>query len=70
VILLGAKGERLKRIGTEARLDCEGLLGRRVFLGLFVKVSKDWRESDAFLKELDWRSMIGGEAVDKGDESA
>ncbi len=63
VILLGAKGERLKTIGTQARLECESLFGRHFFLGLFVRVSKDWRESDAFLKELDWRSMIGGETA-------
>lgn len=67
-ILLGEKGERLKGIGTKARLECEGLLGRRFFFGLFVRVSKDWRESDQFLKELDWRAMIG--ASGPGDESA
>jgi GTP-binding protein Era len=55
-ILLGEKGERLKSIGTKARLECEALLGRRFFLGLFVRVSKDWRESDAFLRDLDWRT--------------
>ncbi|NWF83009.1 MAG: GTPase Era [Bryobacteraceae bacterium] len=55
-ILLGERGERLKSIGTKARLECEALLGRRFFLGLFVRVSKDWRESDAFLRDLDWRT--------------
>lgn len=55
-ILLGEKGERLKSIGTKARLECEALLGRRFFLGLFVRVSKDWRESDSFLRDLDWRT--------------
>lgn len=55
-ILLGEKGERLKSIGTKARLECEALLGRRFFFGLFVRVSKDWRESDAFLRDLDWRN--------------
>lgn len=55
-ILLGTKGERLKSIGTKARMECEALLGRRFYLGLFVRVSKDWRESDAFLRDLDWRT--------------
>lgn len=66
-ILLGEKGERLKSIGTNARLECEALLGRRFFLGLFVKVSKNWRESESFLRELDWRTMTGA-ASEAGDE--
>lgn len=61
VIVLGAKGARMKAIGTKARLEIEKLLGRKVFLSLFVKVSEKWRENETFLKELDWRSMTGGE---------
>lgn len=59
-ILLGEKGERLKTIGTKARLESEKLLGRRFYFGLFVRVTKNWRENEAFLKELDWRAMSGG----------
>lgn len=58
-IILGAKGSMLKRIGTEARMELEGFLDRKVFLGLFVKVQPNWREDPGFLKELDWRSMAG-----------
>lgn len=60
-IVLGTKAERLKRIGTEARLELEALLGRRFFLHLFVKVSPKWRENPAFLRELDWRAQLGVE---------
>lgn len=60
-IVLGTKAERLKRIGTEARLELEALLGRRFFLHLFVKVTPKWRENSAFLRELDWRAQIGVE---------
>jgi GTPase len=71
-IVLGTKAERLKRIGTEARLELESLLGRRFFLHLFVKVSPKWRENTAFLRELDWRAQLGVEspapAGDNGGE--
>lgn len=60
-IILGAKGAMLKRVGTEARIEIEGFLGRKIFLGLFVKVQPNWREDPGFLKELDWRSMAGAE---------
>jgi len=51
-IIIGKGGERLKKIGTAARLEMEGLLGCRVFLELWVKVKKDWRGDERFLKEL------------------
>jgi GTP-binding protein Era len=54
-ILIGKGGQKLKEIGTAARLDLERLLGRKVFLELFVKVKPGWRESAAFVDELDWR---------------
>ena len=43
-IIIGKKGEMLKKIGTQARQEIEQLLDARVFLELFVKVSKDWRD--------------------------
>ena len=49
-ILIGAKGSMLKEIGRLARADIEMLLGTRVFLDLWVKVKKDWRDRDSVLK--------------------
>jgi len=63
-ILIGARGAMVKRIGTEARKEIEALLGRQIFLELFVKVQPGWRENVEFLNALDWRSMVGRE-VDK-----
>ena len=60
-ILIGNKGQVLKKIGTEARQELERVLERKVFLSLFVKVKPDWREDPAFLNSVDWRSMIGSE---------
>jgi GTP-binding protein Era len=60
-IVIGAGGAALKKIGTMARLEIEKMLGRKVFLELFVKVQKDWRENPEFLNAIDWRSMRGGE---------
>jgi GTP-binding protein Era len=54
-ILIGKGGQKLKEIGTAARLELEALLGKKVFLELFVKVKPDWRQSSAFVEELDWR---------------
>jgi GTP-binding protein Era len=55
-IIIGAKGARLKEIGTEARLELEQILGRKMYLELFVKVRKDWREKPVYLREIDWRN--------------
>ena len=57
-ILIGKQGEMLKRIGTAARKDVEGLLGTRVFLELFVKVQEEWRSSRGFVEDLDWRRQL------------
>ena len=54
-ILIGKGGQKLKEIGTAARLELEALLGKKVFLELFVKVKPGWRQSQAFVEELDWR---------------
>jgi GTP-binding protein Era len=51
-ILIGKKGEMLKTVGTEARIELEALLGTKVFLELWVKVQKDWRQDENVLKEL------------------
>ncbi len=60
-IVIGAKGATLKKIGTLARLEMEAMFARKIFLELFVKVQKDWRENPEFLKSIDWRSISGGE---------
>src|SRR5258708_35607058 len=44
-ILIGHKGEMLKKIGTEARRELEEIFGVKVYLGLYVKVAPDWREN-------------------------
>lgn len=51
-IMIGKKGAMLKRIGTQARLSMEKLFGAKVFLELFVRVKKDWTNSDRMLREF------------------
>ncbi len=53
-ILIGKRGEMLKRIGTEARAEIEAIVGKPVFLELFVKVRTEWRQNPRMLKELDY----------------
>lgn len=53
-ILIGKRGEMLKRIGTEARAEIEDILGHQVFLQLFVKVRSEWRQNLRMLKELEY----------------
>jgi GTP-binding protein Era len=57
-ILIGHKGEMLKKIGTQARKELEQILGTKIFLGLFVKVSENWRENPMAVRELDWHTQI------------
>ena len=51
-IVIGHKGEKLKRVGKQAREDMEQFLGKKVFLQLFVKVNDDWRNSDRQLRRF------------------
>ncbi|HUA22910.1 MAG TPA: GTPase Era [Steroidobacteraceae bacterium] len=51
-IVIGAKGERLKRVGTSARLALNGLLGRRLHINLWVKVRENWADNARALREL------------------
>jgi len=51
-IIIGKKGVMLKAIGTAARIDIERLLNTKVFLELWVKVKKDWRDNKRMLEEL------------------
>jgi GTPase len=58
-IVIGAGGQRLKQIGTEARLELEKLLPPKVFLELYVKVEPQWRDNRAVVAELDYRNEAG-----------
>lgn len=51
-ILIGKKGSMLKKTGTEARVDIEKFLGKKVFLELYVKVRKDWRNNPNQVKRF------------------
>ena len=53
-IVIGKRGDMVKRIGTEARLELEAILGAKVFLDLHVGVHESWREDERFLGELEW----------------
>ncbi|PIU31100.1 MAG: GTPase Era [Syntrophobacteraceae bacterium CG07_land_8_20_14_0_80_61_8] len=54
-IVIGKGAAMLKEIGRQARIDIERLLGARVYLGLFVRVQKDWRKDTRMLTELGYR---------------
>ncbi|MFN8008746.1 MAG: GTPase Era [Terriglobia bacterium] len=54
-IVIGSQGQLLKQIGTEARIEIERLLGKRIYLELFVKVQPDWRNDPRFLDALEIR---------------
>lgn len=57
-ILIGHRGEMLKKIGTAARIEIEKMLRTKVYLELFIKVRQNWRESRDFVEELDWRKQL------------
>jgi GTP-binding protein Era len=51
-IIIGKKGEMLKKIGTQARLEMENFFDAKIFLELYVRVKKNWTSSDKMLQEL------------------
>ncbi len=51
-IIIGHQGKALKKTGTEARKDIEEFFGKKVFLELYVKVTKDWRDKDSSLNRF------------------
>ncbi len=53
-IIIGKRGDMIKRIGTEARVELEAVLGTKVYLDLHVAVHDRWREDERFLGELEW----------------
>ena len=50
-IIIGSKGNMIKEIGSSARVDIEKLMGRNIYLELFVKTVKKWREKEKYLQE-------------------
>ena len=54
-IVIGAKGELLKRISSAARKDMERLFGGKVYLGVWVKVKRDWTGDERLLRQLGYR---------------
>jgi len=50
-IILGESGKMIRRLGSDARMDIEKFIGRKVFLELFVKVRPKWRDTETYLKE-------------------
>jgi GTP-binding protein Era len=72
-ILIGRKGEMLKKVGTEARRELEMILGTKVYLGLFVKVAPGWRDNPQQVRELDWHTQLqeltGEQQVGEEEES-
>ncbi len=65
-IVIGRGGSMLKKIGTTARVEIERMLGKKVFLEMFVKVRPGWRESSEFIEGLDWRRQL--EEIASDDE--
>lgn len=54
-ILIGHKGNAIKKVGTEARKDLEVFFGKKIHLNIFVKVKKDWRKNERDLKSFGYR---------------
>lgn len=54
-IIIGHKGEAVKKVGTEARQDLEKFFSKKIHLNIFVKVKKDWRKNDRDLKNFGYR---------------
>ena len=54
-IIIGHKGESLRRVGTEARKDLERFFGKKIFIELYVKVNKNWRNNENQLKRFGYK---------------
>ncbi|MDZ7672102.1 MAG: GTPase Era [Halanaerobiales bacterium] len=55
-IIIGKNGSMLKKIGTRARKDIEKLLQQKVYLDLWIKIEKDWRDNEALLRRMGYKS--------------
>ena len=67
-ILIGRKGDMLKKIGTQARIELEDILNSKIYLGLFVKVAENWRENPMLVRELDWHTQMEALGQDDGEQ--
>ena len=56
-IIIGSQGSMLKQIGSLARRDMEELLGKQVYLELYVKTIKNWRDKEIYLSELGFKDF-------------
>ncbi len=54
-IIIGQKGSKVKKVGIESRKDIEAFIGKKVFLDLYVKVDKDWRNKEGKLKKYGYQ---------------
>ena len=54
-IIIGNKGDMLKKISTMARNDCERFMGTKVYLTTWVKVKENWRDSDFLVRNFGYR---------------
>ena len=54
-IIIGHQGKSLKRVGTQARRDLEHFFGKKIYLEIYVKVNKDWRNNDVWLKRYGYK---------------
>jgi GTP-binding protein Era len=57
-ILIGKGGSTMKKVGTQARLELESILGAHIFLELFVKVQPGWRQNSTIVRQLDWHRQL------------
>ena len=64
---IGRKGEMLKKIGTQARIELEEILNAKIYLGLFVKVAENWRENPMAVRELDWHTQMEALGADQSE---
>ena len=67
-ILVGKGGRMLKKIGTSARIQIERMLGKKIFLELYVKAEPGWRDSRRFVDELDWRRQLEQRMLEQGTD--
>ena len=65
-IIIGHQGQKLKTVGTEARLQMEEFIGKKVFLEMHVKVDEDWRNKDRSLKASDIKDRNGKYCCNSG----
>jgi GTP-binding protein Era len=66
-IIIGRKGDMLKKIGTQARIELEEILNAKIYLGLFVKVAENWRENPMAVRELDWHTQMEALGADQSE---